>query len=147
MEAVTVALAVLPLLASTIKHYNLLFLPFQTFRRFTTKAERFQTRLFVQRAIFRTQCQLLLSQVLEDSAAKRMLGDSHHPAWQDHDLDRSLSRFFGDAHAAITGVVKEIEVELEKLSLKGRELEIIMTKVDVSHGGRSFHIRATKQSL
>ena len=69
VEAVGLALGVLPMIIVAIEKYEKISDLIGTYRKYSKVVGRFSTELAVQRVIFQNECVLLLSQVVDDGRA------------------------------------------------------------------------------
>lgn len=69
VEAVGLALGVLPMIIVAIEKYEKIGDLIGTYRKYSKAVGRFSTELAVQRVIFQNECVLLLSQVVDDGRA------------------------------------------------------------------------------
>ena len=96
-EVIGVVLGVLPLIAKAFDSYEKIGDMIGTYRKYSKAVGRFNTELAVQKVIFKYECVLLLSQVVEDG---RVLHDKFkEPAYilraslrKNEDLDWKLSQ-------------------------------------------------------
>ena len=123
MEAVSIILAILPLLVSTAEHYDDCLRPFIRYRRFASKVDRFQQKLNIQRTVFRNECRILLELVVEHEVARRMVDDNTHPQWNDKELEQELVRHLDSSRDACVSIIKEIEECLQKVEKDGGDFE------------------------
>lgn len=115
-EAVAgLALGVLPVLVSAAEHYDSCLRLFVRYKNFAKEADRFQSQLVVQKAIFRNQCRILFEEITEHDVASSMLSgpsDSSHSSCSNLELEEQLSLLLGDSGAECLQTVKMIKERL-----------------------------------
>lgn len=121
MEAVGVALAVLPLIISALENYEYTFQPVLIFsHRHRREIERFQHILKAQKADFANECCFLLHGVTANSG-NAMIDNLRHPLWKDKDLETQLKELLETNYDAcisalslintlLTDILKETEM-------------------------------------
>ena len=119
-------LGVLPLVISAIEHYDDVLKPFINYRNFTSKAQKLYDGLLTERTIFRTECQLLLSTVLERGVVSRMLDDADHPSWIDQVVCQRFGRQLGQLGAACSSIVSKIKNKLSEIGKKCEEFSAVV---------------------
>lgn len=136
LEVAFGVLGVLPLLISAAEHYSDCFRPFNAYRKFASECDRFQRQLKVQKTIFRTQCRILLENVVEQDAAASMLADRGHTLWADLEVDKRLAEYLREAKEACVDTIGLIEERLEHVKKESRGLSDILSEdreVGASH--------------
>ena len=121
-EAAGLVLAILPLLISTVEHYEDCLKPIQRLCQFTTQAQRFCKLFGIQKTIFRNQCQLLLQNVLEQEDAHKMMIDQKHPTWTDTKVSAQLEEQLDASRDSCVCVIEEIRAVLRRLQIWSSEL-------------------------
>ena len=134
-EAVAgLVLGVLPLIISTLEHYEDGLRPFSSYRNFTSKAQRIYDELETERTIFRTECQLLLSTVAEREVVSKMLDEPNHPSWNDQEVCRRFGHQLGSLGAACSSIVSKIKEKLDDIGQKCAVFSaVILLPKEVSH--------------
>lgn len=131
---VGLVLGVLPLIISTLEHYEDGLRPFTNYRNFTSKAQRIYDELQIERTIFRTECQLLLSTVAEREVVSKMLDEPNHPSWNDQEICQRFGHQLGSLGAACSSIVSKIEGKLDEIGQKCGEFSVvILLPKEVSH--------------
>ena len=128
VEAIGLALGILPLLISAIEHYDHVLRPFSRYRSFTSKAQRFIDELETERTIFRTECQLLLAVVTGPKTAEEMLQNHRHSSWDDHDVRDRLNGQLGVLGTACTSLISKIESKLAEIGKKSEQFGILIAQ-------------------
>jgi len=114
-EAISFTLAVLPLLISAAEYYEDILQPFVRYRDFSSRVDRFQQNLQIQRTIFRNECRILLESVVEHEVALRMLEDKDHPQWLDQSVDNRLLKQLDSSKDACITIITQIEDQLRNV--------------------------------
>ena len=122
-EAIGITLAVLPLLISAAEHYDDILQPFVRYRNFTSKLDRFQQRLKIQRTVFRNECRILLESAVEHDVALGMLDDKNHPQWVDRSVDNRLLQQLDSSKDACITIITQIEEQLRNVKKDSQEFE------------------------
>lgn len=125
---VGLAIGVVPLLVSAIEHYDDVLRPFVTYRKFTSKAQRFHDGLEMERTIFRTECHLLLAAVADRGLAAEMLNDPHHPSWKDIAVCERFGRQLGSLGTTFASLLSKMVSSLEGLSEKSQEFNAVIAQ-------------------
>ena len=126
-------LGVLPLVISAIEHYDDVLRPFVSYRNFTSKAQKIYDELETEKTIFRTECQLLLSTVVEQSTVSRMLDNVDHSSWTDKVVRQRFARKLGPLGAACSSIVLKIKNQLCEIEKKCEEFSpVILIPKEVS---------------
>lgn len=120
---VGLTLAVLPLLISAAEHYEDILQPFVRYRNFSSKVDRFQQHLRIQRTIFRNECRILLESVVEHDIALRMLEDRDHPQWLDQSVDNRLLKQLDSSKDACITIITQIQEQLRNVEKDSQEFE------------------------
>ena len=128
VEAIGLALGILPLLISAIEHYDEVLRPFSRYRGFASKAQRFIDELETERTIFRTECQLLLAVVAGPKIAAEMLRDCHHSSWHDDAVRSRLIGKLGVLGAECTSLICKIENKLCDIGQKSEQLGTVIAQ-------------------
>lgn len=128
VEAIGLALGILPLLISAIEHYDDVLRPFSRYRNFTSKARQFIDELETERTIFRTECQLLLAVVTGRKVAAEMLLNLHHSSWDDDDVCNRLIGQLGVLGTACSSMISKIESKLCEIGKKSEQLGSVLVQ-------------------
>lgn len=128
VEAVGFLLGIVPLLISTIEHYDNVLRPIRRYREFTAKSQRFHDELETQRVIFQAECQLLLGQVVGLDTAQKMLHSYGHPLWRDVGFCRRFEQRLGSLGTTCLSIISRVENALKEINQMFHNLNI-----DVSH--------------
>jgi hypothetical protein len=115
VEAFGIVLAVLPLLISTIEHYDDALRPFKRYKNFDSELKRFKDELSSEKVIFHTESLLLLTSVTSYDIATKMLEERDHPSWKDSELEAKLSQWLGASRDACKNIIAVIEDDLKKI--------------------------------
>ena len=118
-------LAVLPLLISTIEHYDDVLSKFKRYKRVASEFRRFNDELVSEQVIFHPEALLLLASVTTYDIAASMLDDPEHPSWKDFELDVKLSQSLGSSCSSCKRVVAIIEEDLKKIKEQFRMFDDI----------------------
>lgn len=111
-------LGVLPLVISAIEHYDDMLRPFLSYRNFTSRAQKIYDELETERAIFCTECRLLLSTVAQRDIIPRMLDNPNHPSWNDQVVCQRFGYRLGSSGAACSSIICKIKVNLDDIGKK-----------------------------
>ena len=132
MEAVGVALALLPLLISAAENYNNCVGPFSRYKRFAKEAEEFVQLLNVQRIIFRNECQILLEGLIGGEVAASMLNNPNHPSWRDPALNEQLIQLLDKSETACANIINLISGRLREVELECQDIVAVLNDGEVS---------------
>ena len=133
VEGIGIVLGILPLLMSAAEHYEDVFRPFKRFKEFAPEISRFQRRILAQKAIFRSQCQLLLIPLTDLETTTDMLNKREHRMWSSIELGERVKDHLGQSADACTATMIEIEEQLEGIQEKSQEFTtVIMQDLPVS---------------
>ena len=116
------ALAVLPILISAAEHYSNCFRTFIRYKDFSDEAKQFQTRLYIQKVIFRDQCLRLLADIIDHDDASSMLDVVNHPLWKNIALEERLVQLLDESRDACISTIEMIEERLKALDTESQEL-------------------------
>ena len=133
MEAVGVALALLPLLISAAENYNNCVGPFSRYKRFAKEAEKFVQLLDVQRIIFRNECQILLESLIGGDVAATMLNNPNHPSWRDIGLNQQLIQLLDKSETACVNIINLISERLREVELECQDIVATLNDSKVSN--------------
>ncbi|MDI1492857.1 MAG: hypothetical protein OHK93_004640 [Ramalina farinacea] len=119
-------------MVSVAENYQKLFLtPLNRYQDFSNEAGRYIVRLENQRAIFQTQCILLLSTVIDTPAASQIVSATHKlaPAAK-AEVEERLKSVLGDSRTAIIGTIRAINAALLATQRECKELSETVEKED-----------------
>ena len=123
IEAVGLALAILPLIVSAAQHYEDCFRPFLKYKRFAQEADGFRKLFSVQKAIFRNQCGTLLQELVEHDAALAILNGGRHLSELESDLERQLNDLLGESKEPCAAIMNAIHDKLSDIESESQQLE------------------------
>ena len=132
MEVAGLAVNLLPLMVSVAENYKKAFLtPLARYQDFSNEAGRYIVRLENQRAIFQTQCILLLSTVIDMPIASKIVGELHElaPAAK-KEVEERLKSVLGDSRTALTGTIRAIDAALLATQQECKKLSETVEKED-----------------
>ena len=134
MEALGLTLGILPLIISTIEHYNI-FTPFICHCKFKRELQNIGRTLDRRKLIFRTECRLLLEELVQDELMSEMFDEgSCHPSWTDKNLNARVKLYLGESYGTCVDLMKATEECVDQLKQKTRGLSAVLTpKEDVCH--------------
>ena len=144
VEAVGLALAVLPLLISTAEHYDSCLRPFQRYKHFAREADCFRHLLSIEKTKFRHECRLLPEEFVDHDVARGILSGGSPSSPGDTTLETSFTRLLGDSKEACFNVAEMIRQKLQEIEDKSQEFWRILDEdrqvVDflVSPGSSSY---------
>lgn len=124
MEVAGIVLGVLPLIVEAIESYEKIGDLILTYRRYSKEVGKFNTEIAVQRVLFRNECVLLLSQVVDDERALHdMFNEPAHGLRNclrnDDNLDRKLLQLMNervhDSYKQIVALLGLIRQSLEQI--------------------------------
>lgn len=118
-EAVSLVLAVAPLIVSAGEHFSSTAEALSRYKRFSDEVDDFFAELNVQCAIFRAAVQLLLASFVGDEQAAQMLLNGQHGGWKDPSLEFYLEERFSICSSAFMDslvLLRNRLVSLQKLS-------------------------------
>lgn len=123
IEAVGLALAIIPLMVSARQRYEDCFRPFLKYERFTKEADVFRKLFSVQKTIFRNQCAFLLQELIEHDAALAILNGTRHLSEFDDDLEQRLNELLGVSKEACAAIMNAIHDKLLDMEGESQQLE------------------------
>ena len=143
LEVAGVALAVLPLLISTAKHYDSALRPFARYRHYEKEAKTYAKELRVQRAIFRRECQNLLvdTAVVDLRNVDVVLSSSSSDEWPSKELDVQLDMQLGESRQDILDAVQLIEEHLHNVDADNLRLSAKLDEEEqkvIAHSSDGF---------
>jgi hypothetical protein len=116
MEAVGLALAILPLVIEALKAYSHVCNKARVFRQYSREVTNIQVLFDGQKAIFVNECRLIFHFVLGDEiATKEMIEDPSHMFWNDPELDGKFQKSLGQNSQLFKAVLEEIRRTLEEV--------------------------------
>ena len=132
MEAAGLILGVLPLVVSTIEHYDF-FAPFICHCAFMRELQNFRRKLDARKLLFRNECRLLLEVLVQEELIEEMFREgSTHPSWTDMDLNERVRLYLGESHEACVDMMAAIEDCIDQLRQKTQGLSAVLSpKADV----------------
>lgn len=110
MEVAGIVLGALPLLISAVENYEVTFQPFVIFFQHIKEMKRFGTKLGTQRAVFRNNCQILLSIIGEDLDS--ILENANR---KDQAVIQRLDELLGESCGQCFSITKLISDSLHKI--------------------------------
>ena len=116
------AVSLLPLLASVVKDYRTLLLPFERSETLSKEGYRLRQSIKVQEAIFSNHCQILLERKSQHDVASCMLSGTDHRLWSDTELEEQLGEILGDKHEVYIGLIKTIKGLIKDSESKVEEI-------------------------
>ena len=105
VEVAGLALAILPLLALALQHYDDCLSPFSRYRRFVKEAEAYCREIDVQRTIFRNECRNLLGGSTDHDTAISMLKSASRREWNDDELEERIVQRLDESFEACTTII------------------------------------------
>ena len=123
MQAAGLALAILPLIISSVENYENVSACFTRFRHFAPEVNPFQLSLKTQKVIFDNECRLLLSNVVERETAESLFSDHLRSTNIDPNLASDFALQLGRCGEACYAIVEQIKQKLEEIGLEGQKLE------------------------
>lgn len=123
IEVAGIAVAILPLLISTAERYDDCFHPLTRYRKFATEVRRFQQQLKNQKIIFRSQCRILLTFVIDRDDVARTLSAPRHSSPSNSNVETRLAEQFGESKEACGIIVSLIDERLRDIEKESRDLE------------------------
>ncbi|KAG8531245.1 uncharacterized protein KY384_004603 [Bacidia gigantensis] len=125
VEVAGLAIGLLPIIFSAINNYqSLVSRPFSRYSSFSKDVDRYLTRLDNQRVIFRKDCFLLLSDLVNSDDADLMLAnpEEYHQYWSDEGLDYQLADILGESRQQCMRTLEQIDsiladIEQERVKL------------------------------
>ena len=139
LEFAGLALAILPLVLSTIKSYDDVLSPFIRYKNYAREAKVYSKELSIQRTIFRNGCRNLLEEVVDHDAASIMLNSLTRESWYNNQLDAQLSQQLGDSMNACINILELVETQLQDIDGENQhftatveeERKVILTKSSI----------------
>ena len=115
--------SLIPLLISTAEHYEDVLRPFRRWRNVLAEVERFQHSATVQKAIYETECHLLLWTITSRERATAILGNRVDIVQQTQWINTELEHRFSRSAGAYLAVVEQIRKILDEIESEGRDLD------------------------
>jgi len=119
-EVVGLGLGILPLLISTVEHYDDIIRPFRQYKHFHSEVKRFRDEISSEQVIFRAESLLLLASVTSYDVAEKMVEVHDHPSWKDPDLEKRLSERLGGSCEACKNIISLIDDDLDRIRRKSQ---------------------------
>ena len=122
-EAVGLALAIVPLVASTLKHYRDFYHILHRFYHFDAALARFENVVETQRCIFHQEALYLVSCAIGDDSqrnatnadAERLLLAADSTTWEDPAVNEQVDEYLGASKNALNTTVQMIRDALVEL--------------------------------
>lgn len=112
---VGLALGVLPLIVSTIEHYQGIGAKFQRYRRFTSEAQRLKRALHTQETIYRNEVHFLLSLAVCSADVSGMMMNVDDERWADDQVGARIAKRMGPSLSSCAETIEAIEASLGKI--------------------------------
>jgi hypothetical protein len=116
-------LGIIPLLISTVEHYESVTLPFSTYRRHIKEGERFAAHLDVQRTIFRNEAQLLLLAANVGRLEDVVNDPEHHLQYES---SKKVEELLGSSCVTVTSTLTLINDTLDEVMEETKELQSLL---------------------
>ena len=116
------ALAVLPIIISAAEHYENCLRPFTRYKNFGREADRFRKLLRNQKTIFRSQCLILLKEIVEDDVASSFLNRAERRSLSVSRVEEQLVQLLGESREACVATIEMIEERLCEIEGESQEL-------------------------
>ena len=97
------------ILISAVEHCDYGLPPFSRFKNFRREVDRFLTPLKRQKAIFKTECLHLLTDLIERDVVAAKLTNSDHQSWSNRKLKGQFAQLLGDSRQACVEIVELID--------------------------------------
>ncbi|KAE8445293.1 hypothetical protein EG329_013531 [Mollisiaceae sp. DMI_Dod_QoI] len=142
LAALGLVLGVLPLIVSAIEDYENVCRPLGHYRNYTLESIKVQQKLGTEKAIFISECKLLLQTKLSSSLAGQMVADVRHAAWNDKDLNETLTDYIAGYQGHFSKVVEDIRQQVLEIETLCQAYGIVdkeaTTKPKASNSGRRY---------
>ncbi|ETS87071.1 hypothetical protein PFICI_00899 [Pestalotiopsis fici W106-1] len=121
MDAASLILGILPLVAGAIKGYGVLKKKSDIFRHYSRELKRIQKSLNVERDVFLCETETMVLAAIDDySLVGCMIEDPDHPQWRSTTVEESFKEVLGrsydeyyDTIKSISQAIQEIQTELD----------------------------------
>ena len=120
------ALEVLPIMKSAVEQYDDCSRPFTRFKNFGKEADRFCKHFCNQKTIFRSQCLIVLKELVEDDIASSTLDGVNYKSLTECEVDEHLTRLLGDNREACVTTIRMIEDQLGEIEDESQDLRNII---------------------
>ena len=140
VEAVGLALAILPLIISSIENYQNVSSRFARFRKFAPEVNRFQMSLKAQKAIFENECRLLLCNVTDQGTADLILTNPSQSSHVNHTMASDFALQMGRCGEACFKIVEQIKQELGEIGIDGERLQSVASQCTSDQVRPNFHV-------
>lgn len=126
MDAVGLALGILPVVIEAIKAYRSASEKLHVFRDSSKELQRIYNKFRVQKCFFENECTLLLVSATDKSSdARAMLVKTSHPLWTDYKLDQRLRDRLGNSFDACKLLISDIDELLSRFYQIMSSLDIL----------------------
>jgi len=118
VEAVSLTLAVLPIVVSVTEHFSSATRALKRYRQFSSELGRLSTLVKVQRTTFHGEIRSLLASCVGLNQAEKLLQDTDHAKWNDKGLQESILTQLGGTRESFLELVEWISAELSEMEAK-----------------------------
>ena len=116
MEALSLALAILPIVVEVLKAYRIAYQHLRTFRHYSREVKRVCIKFRIQECLFTHELELLLTLTTKNTdQISSLLADLEHPQWKSESLAASIRRRLGKNAEVYYDLVESIKQQLDKL--------------------------------
>ncbi len=112
VEAVSLGLAVIPVVISVAEHYSSASSALKRYKQFSSEISRLSISVKVQRTKFRCEIRSLLSHCVGWEQAALLLEDTDNERWKDHGLEASFAETLGNTREPFMELIDHINAEL-----------------------------------
>lgn len=123
VEAVSLGLAVLPVIISVTEHFSSTARALRRYRQFSSEIRRLSTLVKVQRTIFHGEIRSLLAACVGWDQAGQLLEDTNQTKWKDKSLEESLVTQLSETREPFLELVEWISAELSEMEVRVDALE------------------------
>ena len=126
MAGVEIVLAILPLVVSTLEHYNDATTAYQRYKHYGNTLLELQESLKIRRTIFHNDVIILLTTVVSNNEALNMVDDHHHPNWMDNEVENALRHLLQTSFEPCVDLISNLNRKLEEIEGEEREFAEIV---------------------
>lgn len=123
VEAVSLGLAVLPVIISVTEHFSSTAHALRRYRKFSSEIRRLSTLVKVQRTIFHGEIRSLLAACVGWDQAEQLSEDTNQTKWKDKSLEESLVTQLSGTREPFLELVEWINAELSEMEVRVDALE------------------------
>jgi hypothetical protein len=118
VEAVSLGLAVLPVIISVTEHFSSTARALRRYRHFSSEIRHLSILVKLQRTIFHGEIRSLLAACVGWDQAEQLLEDMNQTKWKDKSLEESLVTQLSETREPFLELVEWINAELSQMEIR-----------------------------